>query len=212
MQKVRYLQGMGEVRGPGIVPGEVREVSDEEAERLFEKDIAEPYDGEADSDAPAGSKKAPEPYKGYEDAGVDEVVEKLEDLSLAQLVDVERAERRGEKRKGVLGPLKERLALAEDALAGPNPVEVPDGVTPGETPGWPVNEDGDPFDLPDQVREELAALATDIEAKEAEVKDAKETETATSAAADAAATTSSAKAGKAKTKKSKKAASAKKRS
>lgn len=39
-------------------------------------------------------------------------------------------------------------------------VEVPEGVVPGETPGWPVDgETGEPLDLPDQVREELAAAA-----------------------------------------------------
>lgn len=35
-------------------------------------------------------------------------------------------------------------------------VEVPDGVVPGETPGWPI-VNGIVIDLPDQVREELAA-------------------------------------------------------
>lgn len=36
-------------------------------------------------------------------------------------------------------------------------VEIPDGVVPGETPGWPI-VNGVVVDLPDQVREELAAV------------------------------------------------------
>jgi hypothetical protein len=40
MKTVRYLQGMGEPRGPGIRPGDTRKVSDEEAERLIEREIA----------------------------------------------------------------------------------------------------------------------------------------------------------------------------
>jgi hypothetical protein len=38
-------------------------------------------------------------------------------------------------------------------------VEVPDGVVPGETPGWPIDAvSGRVLDLPDQVRQELAKV------------------------------------------------------
>lgn len=40
---------------------------------------------------------------------------------------------------------------------GPAKVEVPDGVVPGETPGWPVDpETEEPYNLPESVRDELA--------------------------------------------------------
>lgn len=39
------------------------------------------------------------------------------------------------------------------------PVEVPEGVVPGETPGWPVDaETGEPLQLTDEQREQVAAL------------------------------------------------------
>lgn len=39
----------------------------------------------------------------------------------------------------------------------PVPVEVPEGVVPGETPGWPVDPTtGEPLDLTDEQRAELA--------------------------------------------------------
>lgn len=41
-------------------------------------------------------------------------------------------------------------------------VEVPDGVTPGETPGWPVDsETGKPLALTDEQRAELAKVELD---------------------------------------------------
>lgn len=47
--------------------------------------------------------------------------------------------------------------ISDRGLGG---VEVPDGVVPGETPGWPIDADsGEPLDLPDQVREELAEVS-----------------------------------------------------
>lgn len=41
MKKVRYLAGVGEPVGPGILPGEEREVADDLAERLIQGGIAE---------------------------------------------------------------------------------------------------------------------------------------------------------------------------
>ncbi len=51
--KVRYLQGMGEPRGPGIKAGEERDVPNGEAQRLIDKGIAV-----AASTKAAGAEKA----------------------------------------------------------------------------------------------------------------------------------------------------------
>lgn len=40
-------------------------------------------------------------------------------------------------------------------------VEVPEGVIPGETPGWPVDETGTVLDLTPEQREELAKAELD---------------------------------------------------
>jgi hypothetical protein len=59
------------------------------------------------------------------------------------------------------------LELGSRELAdAPPTVEVPDGVVPGETPGWPIDaETGEALSLPDSVREELATrpLAVDYD-------------------------------------------------
>jgi hypothetical protein len=55
--RVRYLQGMGEPRGPGIKAGEVRDVSADEGERLVRKGIAEPTSAKAGG-AEKGKSKA----------------------------------------------------------------------------------------------------------------------------------------------------------
>lgn len=48
-------------------------------------------------------------------------------------------------------------------------VEVPEGVTPGETPGWPVDaETGEPLDLTPEQREEL--IRTDAESEKPAAK------------------------------------------
>jgi hypothetical protein len=214
--KVRYLQGMGESRGPGILPGEVRDVSEEEAGRLITREIAVEDDGSAAS-PPAD---LPEPFSGYTSAKAKEIIEKVTDdeLSLDELVALKGAERAGEGRSTVLEAVEEKLAPAEEALSSAA-VVAPDGVTPGETPGWPVDaETGEPLRLPDQVREELSEAHLTIEAKEAELS--KAIERAETAARQASETASSAKAKEAetaipkratKTQKSKKAAGAKKR-
>jgi hypothetical protein len=206
---------MGESKGPGILPGEVRDVSEEEAERLIAKDIAVADDGSEASPA-----DLPEPFSGYADAKAKEIIEKVNDdeLSLGELVALRGAEKAGEGRSTVLEAVEAKLAPAEEALSPPSPVDVPSEVTPGETPGWPVDETGEVLQLPDQVREELAEAHQTIESKEAELTEANEraetaatraSETATSAKAEGA-QTATPKPG-AKTTKSKKAASAKKR-
>lgn len=52
------------------------------------------------------------------------------------------------------------LELGTRGLTPKPEVGVPNGVEPGTTPGWPINAEGEPLDLPEQVREELAAAAT----------------------------------------------------
>lgn len=67
--KVRFLQGMGEVRGPGIRPGEVRDVDQDEAERLIARDIAEPY-----SEDTAATRETIKGIKQSGDDGFEEIV------------------------------------------------------------------------------------------------------------------------------------------
>ncbi len=56
--KVRYIQGMGEPRGPGIKPGDERDVPANEGERLVAKGIA------VAASAKAGSAKKAQGGKG----------------------------------------------------------------------------------------------------------------------------------------------------
>lgn len=50
--------------------------------------------------------------------------------------------------------------LDDRGLNKPEPVEIPEDVTPGETPGWPIDPDTEePYDLPESVRKELASAA-----------------------------------------------------
>lgn len=43
------------------------------------------------------------------------------------------------------------------------PPEVPEDVTSGETPGWPVDESGEPYKLPDEVRQLIAHLEGEVD-------------------------------------------------
>jgi hypothetical protein len=42
-----------------------------------------------------------------------------------------------------------------------DPIEIPDGVVPGETPGWPVDDAGRPLRLTDEQRKKLAETPLD---------------------------------------------------
>jgi hypothetical protein len=206
---------MGMSEGPGIQAGEVRSVDDDEADRLVAADLAVDDDGQtpvSDAAAPAPS----EPFAGYDEAHADDVIGKVEDgaLDLGQLLALRTAEAAGKNRSTVLAAVTEKLQAASTALKPTPEVEVPAGVVPGETPGWPVDAvSGEPLDLPDQVREELAAIPI----KEDDVEETRGGSTADGATADSAKaakaeTTSSKKAGAAHTKASKKATGATKRS
>lgn len=170
--RVRYLCSMGMSEGPGIQAGDILDVPDDEAERLIEKDLAVADDGSTPA-TDGEPQTPPEPYNGYDGAKVDEVVEKIEsgELGVAELVNLRQAEDLGKGRSTVLTAIAERLDVAEAALK-PSAVDVPDDVALGETPGWPADADGEPLDIPDQVREELATAAETITTKEAELTDA----------------------------------------
>ena len=47
-------------------------------------------------------------------------------------------------------------------------IDIPTGVTPGETPGWPIDSEGAPLNLPDSVRAELATAAAEVDALRAQ--------------------------------------------
>ena len=210
MKTVRYLQGMGEPKGPGIKTGDVVKVSNEEAERLIEKNIAVECDGKAPADTGA-PKESPEPYKGYGDDDARAIIDKVEagELELEELIALKAAEKAGDNRKTVLEVVEERLDAALTATKPRSEVQVPEGVTPGETPGWPVDAvSGEILDLPDQVREELtsAAIAAAHEEEEADVKSPAETgDTASSKKSEGASKATSQKATRAKGKPSRKA-------
>lgn len=54
-----------------------------------------------------------------------------------------------------------RLTKQVDELTAP--VQVPDDVTLGETQGWPVDaESGEPYKLPDEVRQLISDLETEV--------------------------------------------------
>ncbi len=221
MRKVKYLSSMGESEGPGIVAGEIREVADEEAERLVAADLAVLDDGTGTSGSSSADRKEPgEPYTGYDEATADDVIQKVDagELSLGELLALRDAEARGKKRSTVRAAVEAKLQAAHDAIQPSDPITIPDGVTPGTTPGWPVNEDGEPYDLPDQVREELAAAAVPLEttSKEDDMSEVRGAgsaggETTDSKTVKSASTTTSKKAASGKKATSKKAASGKKR-
>lgn len=50
-----------------------------------------------------------------------------------------------------------------DAEKSPSEIEVPEGVVPGKTPGWPIDADGEPLDLTPEERSALAQTALDEE-------------------------------------------------
>lgn len=49
-----------------------------------------------------------------------------------------------------------------------DPALVPDNVTPGETPGWPVDDDGNPIVLADHIREFLGYSLVELDSTELE--------------------------------------------
>jgi len=51
------------------------------------------------------------------------------------------------------------LAPGQVLAADGQPIDVPDGVVPGETPGWPTDEEGRVLRLDDAQRQQLAAEA-----------------------------------------------------
>lgn len=102
-------------------------VDEDEIKRRVEAEAAEQIDdavtkrlqdlGILDEDGDPVEEEDPEPYDGYSDANVDDVVGKLPELSLSELLATKAAEEaREDPRKGVLEPLAERLEAAEAAL------------------------------------------------------------------------------------------------
>jgi hypothetical protein len=215
-KRSRYLTSMGVPEGPGIAAGDVLDVDVDEADRLIERDMAEEFNGEPEGAGKGEADVPAEPFAGYADAHADEVIDKIEggELGLTELLLLVAAEKDGKDRSTVVAAAEERLRRAAEA-AGKPPVEVPDDVVPGETPGWPVDAvTGEVLDLPEQVREELAAIPIDQEVEMSETRggataDGASTESARAAKAD---TTASRKAATSSTKTSRKAAAAKKRS
>jgi len=171
MKTVRFIQGMGEPRGPGIRPTETRKVSDEEAERLIERGIAVEYtkDDKATQATIKGIKQA-------DDEGFEQIVSAVMDEGSrrgratevpaveANLVKDASDEDLVELSQNVTAELAER-ELSVPVAATASAVEVPDGVVPGETPGWPI-VNGVVIDLPVEVREELASNEIAIELRE----------------------------------------------
>ena len=75
--------------------------------------------------------------------------------------------RRGGRGTRVPAP-KSSPPLSTDPQPGIAPEDVPEGVVPGETPGWPIVNDVI-LDLPDEVREKLAAAELEPEDTEVEL-------------------------------------------
>lgn len=92
----------GETPGWPIVNGVVVDLPDEVREQLAAVDLT----GEA-----------AEPFEGYAAAGADDVIAKVAELGLAELVALRGAEEGGKNRKTVLAAIAARLELAEKALS-----------------------------------------------------------------------------------------------
>jgi hypothetical protein len=103
-----------------------------------------------------------EKYDGFDAKEATEFLATVEDPDVLRAFVLH--EKQNKDRSSVLTEEIIEAALAPSVGgAEPIPVEIPEGVTPGETPGWPTDEDGEPIALPASVREELADLTTEAE-------------------------------------------------
>jgi hypothetical protein len=89
-------------------------------------------------------------------------------LALGHIVEVKAAAemsgeelvKHAEDLQAKLDEANERIAELEGGDGAPEPLEVPDDVTPGITPGWPIDAvTGDPLVLTEEQRAELAEIA-----------------------------------------------------
>jgi hypothetical protein len=80
----------------------------------------------------------------------------IAEVKAAEEMSDEELAKHAEGLQAQLDEANERIAALEGGDGAPRPVEVPEDVTPGVTPGWPLDATtGDPLALTEEQRAEL---------------------------------------------------------